>query len=378
VKKEVFMKICHITTVHPRYDIRIFWKECVSIAKEGNEVILIVNDDQDNEETNGIKVISVKSPYKNRILRILSKSAKKKVYKKAMELKADIYHFHDPELLGLGIKLKKQGHCVIYDSHEDVPRQILAKEWMPRFIRRIVSEVFELYENRCVKKFDAIIVPTPHIKERFKHLNNSVWEICNFPSLEEINYSGDNYSNCNPACYVGDLSNRRGIKQIAEAAYKTGLKLNLCGKFHSTGLDQELNEKYNNVRYLGFLGRTDISEILSNSSMGFVTILNTPNAALSYPIKLFEYMAAGIPVISSDFPLYKEIIEGNNCGICVNPTDIQAITEAIIYIKEHQEEALLMGKNGRHAIEQKYNWSTQEEKLLNLYSHLLNQYEENN
>lgn len=366
------MKICHITTVHPRYDIRIFWKECVSLAKEGNEVILIVNDDQDNEDANGIKILSLKSPNKNRILRILSKSARKKAYKKAMELKADIYHFHDPELLGLGIKLKKQGYCVIYDSHEDVPRQILAKEWIPHFMRRIVSAVFEFYENRCVKKYDAIIVPTPHIKERFKHLNNSVWEICNFPSVEEINYSGDKYSNLNPACYVGDLSNSRGIKQIAKAAHETGLKLNLCGKFHSTGLEQELIGKYNNVRYLGFLGRADISEILSNSSMGFVTLLNTPNDSMSYPIKLFEYMAAGIPVISSDFPVYKEIVEGNRCGICVDPNNIDAICDAINKIRNNKTYAEELHKNGRRAINEKYNWESQANILIECYNSCLN------
>ena len=337
------MKICHITTVHPRYDIRIFWKECVSMAKEGNEVMLIVNDDQDNEEVDGIKILSVKSPSTNRLSRILSVRAKKLAYKKAMDLKADIYHFHDPELLGLGIKLKKQGTCVIYDSHEDVPRQILAKEWIPRFMRQIISKIFELYENRCVKKYDAIIVPTPHIKDRFKHLNNSVWEVCNFPSVEEINYSGENYSNCNPACYIGDLSNNRGIKQIAEATNKAGLELNLCGKFHSMGLEQEILEEYNNVKYLGFLGRSEISEILNNSSMGFVTLLNTPNDAMSYPIKLFEYMAAGIPVISSNFPVYKEIVEENNCGICVDPLDIDDICDAINKIRSSS------GATGRQA-----------------------------
>ena len=364
------MKICHITTVHPRYDIRIFWKECVSIAKEGNEVILIVNDDQDDEEVNGIKILSVKSPSANRLSRILSVRAKRLAYKKAMDLNADIYHFHDPELLGLGFKLKKQGCCVIYDTHEDVPRQILAKEWIPLFMRRIVSIIFELYENRCVKKYDAIIVPTPHIKERFKHLNKSVWEVCNFPSIEEIIYSGENYSNCNPACYVGDLSNNRGIRQIAEATNKAGLDLNLCGKFQSVGLGQEILEEYNNVKYLGFLGRREISEILSNSSMGFVTLLYTYSYSMSYPIKLFEYMAAGIPVISSNFPVFKEIVEKNDCGICVDPTDIQAIMEAVTYLVEHPAEARGIGKNGRRAVEEKFNWGKEEKKLLELYEEL--------
>ncbi|NLX02829.1 MAG: glycosyltransferase family 4 protein, partial [Syntrophomonadaceae bacterium] len=155
------MKICHITTVHPRYDVRIFWKECLSVARAGNEVFLIVNDNEDDEVINGVKILSIKSPFKNRMSRILSRGAKRRICKKAKNLKADIYHFHDPELLGLGVKLKKSGFCVIYDSHEDVPRQILAKEWIPSFLRGILSGLFELYENRCARKYDAIIVPTP-------------------------------------------------------------------------------------------------------------------------------------------------------------------------------------------------------------------------
>lgn len=361
------MKVCHITTVHPRYDKRIFRKECISASREGNEVTLIVNDDQDDEEINGVRILSIKSPSSNRVLRILSIRAKKHAYKEAMDLKADIYHLHDPELLSLGLKIKKQGFCVVYDSHEDVPRQILVKEWIPSFMRRAVSKMFELYENRCVRKYDAIIVPTPHIRKRFRKLNDSVWEICNFPSIDEINYSGENYSNSNPGCYIGELSNTRGIRQIAEATHRIGLRLNLCGRFYSKGLEQELLENYSNVKYLGFLGITDISKILSNSGMGFVTLLDTPNDAMSYPVKLFEYMAAGIPIISSNFPVYKEIVEVNNCGICVDPLDIDAIYDAIKKIRNNQEYAEELHKNGRRAVDEKYNWESQVKILIDCY-----------
>ena len=102
------MKICHITTAHSRYDIRIFWKECVSAARAGNEVFIIVNDDMDDEEINGITILSIKSMAKNRLTRLLSVNVKRKAYKKAIEVKADIYHFHDPELLGVG-KNKNKG-----------------------------------------------------------------------------------------------------------------------------------------------------------------------------------------------------------------------------------------------------------------------------
>ena len=347
------MKICHITTVHPRYDVRIFWKECVSIAKAGNEVILIVNDNLGEEVINGVKIVSINSTYTNRLTRILSRALKQRTFKKAKETDADIFHFHDPELLGVGIKLVKYGSCVIYDSHEDVPRQILAKEWMPAFIRKIVSKLFEIYENKCTRKFNAIIVPTPHIKDRFLKLNNNVCEICNYPSVDEITYSGQNYSISNPDCTVGNLSNTRGKRQFAKITNKNII----------------LN--YKNCKDWGYISRNDISNILCNSSIGFVTLLDTPNDSLSYPIKLFEYMAAGIPVISSNFPVYKELVEGNNCGLCIDPLDVDEMCTAIEQIRRDIGYANKLRENGRKAIVERYNWESQSERLLACYSEVL-------
>jgi len=368
------MKICHITTVHTRYDIRIFIKECVSLARAGHEVILIVNDKFKDEVHNGVSIRSLNCVVPNRLLRIFSITAKRKAFDMAKSLKADIYHFHDPELLGLAIKLKKQGFRIIYDVHEDVPRQILTKGWIPHFIRGILSKMVELYENRCAMKYDAIITPTPHISKRFQKLNNAVWEVCNFPSLEEFDNSENDYSNTNPACYVGGLTKNRGIKQIAEATHKAGIRLNLCGEFYPPRLKQEILGGYNNVHYMGVLEREQIVSVTKKSSMGFVTLLNTPNDMMAYPIKMFEYMAAGIPVIASDFPVYKEIVEGNKCGICVNPYDVDAIYSAIVKIRENQDYANELGKNGRMAIMKKYNWESQIKKILECYDSCTNRH----
>lgn len=356
-------KICHLTSAHAHNDTRIFLKESCSLYEAGYDVSLVVPHDKD-EIIDGIKILGIPTP-KNRRERILQTT--KQVYKRALECDADIYHFHDPELMPMGLRLKRKGKKVIYDVHEDVPRQILVKEWMPLAMRRMLPGLVELYENRCARKYDAIIVPTPHLKERFQKLNKSVWEVCNFPSTKDLKYSGENYSITNPGCYVGGLSNTRGIRQIAEATNKVGLSLNLCGIFQSIGLKEEVLSKFDNVEYLGFLGRTDISGILCNSSMGFVTLLDTPNDSMSYPIKLFEYMAAGIPVISSDFPVYRNIVEGYNCGICVDPLDIDAICSAINEIRNNKEYSDELRKNGRKAITEKFNWDTQAIKLIECY-----------
>lgn len=359
-------KVCHISSVHGRYDIRIFEKECVSLAKAGYDVTYLINDSNGYEENKNVKIKSINFKYGNRINRILS--SKKAFLKKALEIDADIYHFHDPELLPLGYKLKKKGKIVIYDSHEDVPRQILAKYWIPKIIRRLTSNIFEIYENFIAKQLDSIITPTPHIFDRFYKINDNTIELSNFPLLHEFRNQSSDKKTKKTACYIGGISKNRGIIQIAEATNKKDIELVLCGKFESEDFKKEILANYSNINYLGVVDRIKIAEVVGQSAFGFVTLLPTPNHINSYPIKMFEYMAGGIPVIASDFPLWVDIVQGNDCGVCVNPYDVNEISTAIESLISNEERAVEMGRKGKKAVFKKYNWNAEEEKLLILYN----------
>jgi len=131
------VKVCHLTSAHSRYDIRIFIKECRSLAINGYDVTLIVNDDKDDEILDGVRIVSTKYKYKNRIDRFIR--SRKKLLDKAIEIDASIYQLHDPDLLPIGNKLKSLGKKVIFDSHEDVPQQIKDKEWIPKILRNLIS-----------------------------------------------------------------------------------------------------------------------------------------------------------------------------------------------------------------------------------------------
>ena len=117
-----------------------------------------------------------------------------------------------------------------------------------------------------------------------------------------------------------------------------------------------------------FVVEKKINEIISRSSIGMVTFLNAPNHINAQPNKLFEYMSCGLPIVGSYFPLWKEIIEGNNCGICVDPSDSSEIQSAIRDIMSDPNKILKFSQNGRKAIETKYNWEIEGKKLINLYS----------
>src|SRR5665648_1215595 len=135
------IKVCHVTSAHPRYDVRIFHKECKSLANNGFDVTLLVNDNLTNEFINGVKIVSTQLKPKNRYDRMVK--SKKNIKKQMLELDADIYHFHDPELLPEAGWIKYKGKKVIFDFHEDVSQQILFKKWIPQQIRHIVSLVYK-------------------------------------------------------------------------------------------------------------------------------------------------------------------------------------------------------------------------------------------
>lgn len=173
-------KICHVTSVHPSTDVRIFWKECISLSKR-YEVCLIAPNTTERDE-HGIHIYNVDLP-KGRLNRQWHLG---KVYDKMIEINADVYHFHDPELMRLGAIIKRYGKKVIFDSHEDVPMQILCKEYIPDFAKMSISKLYSFYENKLLRKFDALISVTPTIIERLRLINANTFMVTNYPVLSEF------------------------------------------------------------------------------------------------------------------------------------------------------------------------------------------------
>lgn len=208
------MKICHLTSAHPQEDIRIFHKECVSLAEAGYDVYQISCGETYDKK--GVHLIGIGSQQEGRFNRMI-KSAKA-VYHAALKLDADVYHFHDPELLPYGKKLKKQGKKVIFDSHEDVSAQIMDKGWIPKPIRKIVSKLYWSYETRIVRQLDAVVAATPHIAESFKGRCSKVVIVNNYPRLDDIEFHDTPFEERERIiCYAGGINEIRGEKIMIEA-----------------------------------------------------------------------------------------------------------------------------------------------------------------
>jgi glycosyltransferase involved in cell wall biosynthesis len=362
-------KICHITTVHNAKDTRIFQKECVSLANHGFDTHLIVAN-QKSETSKGVQIHNITSTTSGRLYRMWKTT--QIALEKALKIDADIYHFHDPELLPVGIKLKKFGKKVIYDTHEDVPRQILSKYYIPSLIRPFVATIFEIYENRIAAKMDAVITATPFIRDRFLKINTRTIDINNYPILEKFNIEISN-EKTHDICYVGLISKIRGIEEMIRMLKFTKAKMTLIGEFQSKEEETFIKNlpTWKKVNFLGKKNSQEVAKILSQSKMGIVIFHPEPNHINAQPNKIFEYMAASLPIVTSDFPLWKSIVTKHNTGICVNPLAPKEIASAVNVLLKNKEQSIQMGKNGQKAVQEVFNWKQENEKLINLYQQIL-------
>jgi glycosyltransferase involved in cell wall biosynthesis len=131
------------------------------------------------------------------------------------------------------------------------------------------------------------------------------------------------------------------------------------------------NPGWNYSKQLGFLTRAEVSQLYAKCDAGLVVLAPSKNHIESLPIKMFEYMAAQLPVIASDFPIWEQLIVENECGVCVNPYNTQQIADAIIMLINSPAKAKKMGLRGKYFAETKYNWALEEEKLLEFYSKII-------
>ena len=235
------MHCCIITTVHPPFDNRIFHKEAKSLVKAGYRVTLIAQHHR-QETVNGIEILPLPKSY-NRAARMLRTFIALKL---SLEQKADVYHFHDPELIPVGLILKLLGKKVIYDVHEDYPAQIITKHWIPIILRKPLSILMDILEKISAKIFDGIVVANDYHKERFP-INKRI-VISNLPSLEyfkEIMKPRKVFSEPPVAIYTGSLSRKRGIKQVVEAfSLLKGVELWLVGGFDEQSFQKEMDSLF--------------------------------------------------------------------------------------------------------------------------------------
>jgi glycosyltransferase involved in cell wall biosynthesis len=380
------IRVCHLTSVHPYNDTRIFHKECVSLAQAGFKVTLVAPVEQAFCEKR-VEILPAGASH-GRIHRLLV--VVPRVLLKALQVRAQIYHFHDPELLLIAPFLSLTGATVIYDIHEDYVTSIRQKSYIPKPLRNIVAVLFNSLEKiaslTCYK-----IIAEKYYRERFP----KALEILNYPLLPLEQANRDDTDQSSPLqrfnkrynwfLYTGNVTIDRGAllhlqllsgNENTAIAYIGKCSDAIARKIYAYADSLMINGE--RIKIIGreqYVPRETIDSYTHSGSWlaGVALFPETPHYTRKELTKFFEYMAAGLPIVCTDFPVWRAVIENASCGLAVNPDDGQSLSSAVDFLINHPEEARSMGENGRTAVQKRYNWRAEERKLIDFYQRLAKQ-----
>jgi glycosyltransferase involved in cell wall biosynthesis len=366
-------KIVHLTTVHSPFDNRIFHRECKTLAAAGYEVVLVACHDGD-ERVDEVQIRSVRQA-DNRLARMVLGTWR--VFWTGWAEKGAVYHFHDPELIPAGLLLRMLGKEVVYDAHEDHVTAIMEREYLPSLVRRLVSRLFEWGENFS-SRFFKLILAERYYAERFPR-GQIVLNYSRFPEVEEGVLENRPRSNGIRLIYTGNVKVYRGafinariLRAIPEAElFLVGrCSAELATEIEAAAGDGGERLHMEGVGYLVPFERIIEHYLEEQWTAGLAVFPPSPHTVKKELTKIFEYMAYEIPVVCSNFPNLKRIVEGEGCGICVDPEDPEEIADAVRWLAEHPEEGREMGKRGREAARRQYNWEAEADKLRRFYREL--------
>ncbi|ADL42605.1 glycosyl transferase group 1 [Caldicellulosiruptor obsidiansis OB47] len=362
-------KVLVLSSAHPWDDERVFNKITKSLSKKYETALCAVADKQ-FFEVDQIKIFGLpKLPRSRRYKNYL------KIIKIIKEFKPDIIHFHDPDLLVLSLYfkffLKKK---VIYDVHEDYPLAFKDRRYFPGPFTMLFSILFNLAEKTISRLLDGVVTVTEDIYLKFNCKNKEV--IKNYPVAETfLEEKDDTVDGTLNLIYIGSVSQNRGITNLilaVKSLHELDIRLDIVGPAENQKYFEEI-KKYEDekIKIWGRVPKKDIPGILKNAHVGFVTLLPLSRYKTSLPLKLFEYMAAKVAVIASDFELWRRIVEEADCGVLVDPTDIQSICQAILFFYNNRDQIIKKGLNGHKAFMEKYNWAKEEKKLFQFYERIV-------
>lgn len=364
-----------MTSAHPPFDTRIFQKECKSLAKAGYDVVLVAPHDRD-EVVDGVRIRAVPKP-KSRMERLIRTAWL--VYKAALEEDADLYHVQNElELLFWVQLLRLRGGKAVYDMHENLKKSIPTKPWIKPLFRPFVVFASMILERILMHKMPVIYAENSYIKD-YRWVNEHT-TVLNMPLTSQLLQISETKYSTPTLGYIGGVTPERGsmatlevLNRLQEKGYQVNWEcIGPIDESHQKELFEIIDRcKLKGVHLRGYLLPAEGWRIIARCHIGLALLKPIPNYYESYPTKLFEYMALGLPVIISDFPLYRSIVEQEKCGLCVNPESPAEIAEAVQWLLDNPGEAETMGKRGRNATIEKYNWEREQGKLLDFYQFLL-------
>lgn len=366
------MKVCHVISGYYRNDARVFLRQVLSLKKAGYDVSIVTNDGEPDEVLEGVPIHSTGPAWRRRKVLL---QAKHQFMARVLGVDADVYQLHSPELLTLVKPLKRLGKAVVYDAHEDLPRHLWEKEWVPPVARRPLGFLAEHYLRHVLSRVDEVVSPHSHV---VAHLQRTIGKgvlVANFPLVQPLPDISEAEFTARPAvlCYTGTVYPYSNQEQTLDAiAGMPGVRYRVAGYIdeeHRKALEQRAG--WAQAEFLGRIGRAELRGLYNSSIAGFAIYDYKHNLGWklgSYGTnKVFEYMEAGIPLICTDYDLWRDIVDRYECGVCVRPGSLEDIRAAIEYVTSDRARAFRMGQNGRRAVLEEFNWPTEERKYLGVF-----------
>lgn len=362
----------------------IMYRQSRSLMADGFEVFDVVSDSQPEEIIQGVRIIPSEYRARNFWQRVFV--APRKLYRKLLEVDADVYHTVHVDQLLICLKLKRKGKKVFFEMQEDHPYSLLWKstapkwllkpvvwlmaKWMAFVLRRVDAVTALTYETEAYLKSWGIAPEKVHLWGNFPEINkNYNLTLEDYLKREDrVLYFGLIYSYSKQEIFLKALTEVPDVKYL------------VAGRFMSNELDTykpkitnmpewkgvEFVEGFKHEELKGFINRSTISNVVRDFS-----VYPMEKSGSFGIIKIFESMEAALPIICSNMPIYRDIMKEYKCGILVDPLDKDQIKNAIEYLVVHKEEAWRMGQEGRRAVIEKYSWDALSAKYLEIINGLL-------
>ena len=365
--------ICVVTTSHPVDDDRIFQKQVMSLLENGCKVFYIVRNCKDLKFKGENFTCSGLPPFEGRFLRLIFLPLI--AFFKVLRTNCKTVHFHDSETQSVALLWKLLGKKVIYDIHENYPNQILLKNWMGIF-RFPISKIYSLFERVLSHLWDANIVAYPTIGLSYPN-RYIIGNYAKFSSIQKLPYNGRllklKENGTVLLFYGGMISKKRGICELLKALEyldDQNVKLILAGPWESEDLKKQCFSMagWNKVIYLGYLDYMDYLKAMKSCDIGLINFLPSKHHGGAYPNKLYDYMAASLAIVMSNFPHW--IKEFEDIAIFVNPEDPKDIADKIRYLIENNEPLKDLRTKSKKLGLKKYSWESESKKLIGLYKKL--------
>jgi glycosyltransferase involved in cell wall biosynthesis len=368
--------ICHISTGHSPFDDRIFHKEAKTLVQVGYDVAIIAQHDR-QEVVEGVRIIPLPKPA-NRFERMIKINWK--LFLLALKEKADIYHFHDPEIIPYGLVLKLLGRKVIYDVHELVFYSFEDKAWLRyKFLQKFFQYAYLFMEKLSVHVFNQFILAEDDYENYYNRMHKHFRKytiIRNYPVISLLNNAHAEISmrsSKKVLIYAGGISSVRGIYELVQSMDLVDDKaeLWLLGRWENEAFRNRCEQLkgWQFTKYFGFLPLTKVYEYMKAADIGISVLYPIKNYLTSLPIKAYEYMACSLPIVMSDFIYWKEIF--GECALFTDPYNPKDIADKILYLLDNSDKAKQLGDKGMQLTKEKYNWETESKKLVELYEKLL-------